>query len=411
MPKPFRLQLRAGNLGNVLAPFIKSYEDYLEAARFKNVCCRYVASVIHFGQWLSANNCAPECIDESMVGRFLSEHLPRCTCPRPVPLGLFENRAALNHLVRILRAQGVVALPPDDEVARELARFDGKMAEVWGLSQGTRDNRCRIIRRLLKAQFGAGSINLGAISPSTVRSFVLGHASWSTSTIRVIGGAVRCWLRYRELLGDKVTDLQRAVPRPAYLRQTSLPEALSADELQQLLQSFDGNCPSRRRGYAMVRCLADLGLRSSEVVSLQLDDVDWQAATVRVAAGKTRRADVLPLPAATGAAIADYLLNERPKTVCRSIFVRHVAPLGEPVGRRVVQQAVHAAYRRCGWERTRVHILRHTLACRLMNAGTPLKQIADVLRHRSITTSASYTRVDVMRLSAVALPWPGSVAS
>ena len=160
----------------------------------------------------------------------------------------------------------------------------------------------------------------------------------------------------------------------------------------------------------MVRRLTDLGLRCSEVVGLRLDDIDWQAGTVQIAAGKARRADVLPLPAATGAAIADYLLHERPKTTCRSIFVRHVAPLGEPVGRRVVQQAMHAAYRRCGWERTRVHILRHTLGSRLINAGTPMKQIADVLRHRSIVTSGTYARVDVDRLSAVAMPWPGSVA-
>lgn len=409
MPTPLRLQLRTSDPGNVLAPFIKSYEEHFKAARFKSNDRRYVASVIHFGQWLGAENYTPGRIDEAIVGRFLSEHLPQCDCRRPVPLGLIGNRAALNHLMRVLRSQDVVAPPPNDEIARELARFDGKMAEVWGLSQGTRDNRCRIIRRLLRAQFGAGAIVPAAINPAAVRSFVLGIAL-SASAIRVMGGAVRCWLRYRELLGDKVADLQRAVPRPAYWRQTSLPDALSAGELQQLLGAFDAPCPSRRRGYAIVRCLADLGLRSSEVASLRLDDIDWQTGTVHIAAGKARRADVLPLPAATGEAIADYLLHERPKTACRSIFVRHVAPLGEPVGRRVVQQAVHAAYRRCGWERTRVHILRHTLASRLVNAGTPMKQIADVLRHRSIVTSATYTRVDVTRLAAVALPWPGSAA-
>jgi len=146
------------------------------------------------------------------------------------------------------------------------------------------------------------------------------------------------------------------------------------------------------------------------VVRLRLDDIDWQVGTVRISAGKARRADVLPLPQTTGEAITDYLLHERPKTTCRAIFVRHVAPLGEPVGRRVVQQALHAAYRRLGWDRTRIHILRHTLASRLLNAGTPMKEIADILRHRSIVTSATYTRVDVTRLSAVALPWPGDMA-
>ncbi|MGL3111790.1 tyrosine-type recombinase/integrase [Bradyrhizobium sp. BR 1432] len=100
--------------------------------------------------------------------------------------------------------------------------------------------------------------------------------------------------------------------------------------------------------------------------------------------------------------------GQRPRGV--EVFVRHVAPLGEPVGRRVVQKTVHAAYARLGWDRSRVHILRHTLASRLVNSGVSMKQIADVLRHRSIVTSATYTRVDIARLSAVALPWPGAIA-
>ncbi len=411
MSTPLWLQLRTYDPGSVVGPYIKNYEEHLEAARFKpKYRRRCVASVIHFGQWLGAEGRTPEGINEAVVGRFLSEHLPRCACLRPVPLELNGNRAALNQLVRVLRSLGVVAHPVDDELTRELVRFDGKMAEVWGLSKGTRDCRRRIIRRLLRAQFVSGPIDAGSISPSAVRNFVLGDAARSASTIGVIGGAVRCYLRYRELLGDGITDLLRAVPRPACWRQTSLPDTLSADEVLQLLRSFDVACPSRRRGYAIVCCLADLGLRCSEVVSLRLGDIDWRAGTVRLAAGKARRADVLPLPAATGDAIADYLLHERPTTTCRSIFVRHVAPLGEPVGRRVVQRTVHAAYLRCGWDRTRVHILRHTLASRLINAGTPMKQIADVLRHRSIVTSAIYTRVDATRLLAVALPWPGSAA-
>jgi site-specific recombinase XerD len=57
-----------------------------------------------------------------------------------------------------------------------------------------------------------------------------------------------------------------------------------------------------------------------------------------------------------------------------------------------------------------VHILRHSVASRLLSAGTPLKEIADVLRHRSLDTSAIYTKVDAARLTAVALPWPGSTA-
>jgi integrase/recombinase XerD len=76
----------------------------------------------------------------------------------------------------------------------------------------------------------------------------------------------------------------------------------------------------------------------------------------------------------------------------------------------VVQRAVREAYRRCGWTRSKVHILRHSVASRLLRAGTPMKDIADILRHRSLDTSAIYAKVDLNKLAAVALPWPGSAS-
>lgn len=55
-------------------------------------------------------------------------------------------------------------------------------------------------------------------------------------------------------------------------------------------------------------------------------------------------------------------------------------------------------------------MLRHSIASRMLAAGVPMKQIADILRHRSLDTSMIYTKVDLQRLAAVAMPWPGSVA-
>ncbi|MCY1740583.1 tyrosine-type recombinase/integrase [Ensifer sp. SL37] len=110
---------------------------------------------------------------------------------------------------------------------------------------------------------------------------------------------------------------------------------------------------------------------------------------------------------ATGEAIADYLKHERPGTASRAIFVRHVAPYDRPVQTGVAKRAVIAAFRRCGWDRCDPHVLRHSVASRLLREGTPMKHIADILRHRSLDTSKIYTKIDFDRLSAVALPWPG----
>lgn len=97
-------------------------------------------------------------------------------------------------------------------------------------------------------------------------------------------------------------------------------------------------------------------------------------------------------------------------TANRAVFVRHVAPFDLPIQKGVVVRAVVDAYRRCGWSHTNVHMLRHSIASRMLAAGVPMKQIADILRHRSLDTSMIYTKVDLQRLAAVAMPWPGSVA-
>jgi integrase len=182
---------------------------------------------------------------------------------------------------------------------------------------------------------------------------------------------------------------------------------LSEAEVQQLLGSFEQLPRSPKRAHAMARCLTDLGLRASEVIQLHLSDVDWHSGTIRLAANKSRRVDILPLPPETGRAIAEYLRTERPQTSSRALFVRDCGPFDRPIQAGVVRRVVHQAYRRCGLAHSRVHILRHSLASRLLQAGTPLKEIADILRHRSLDTSVIYTKVDTNRLATVAMPWPG----
>jgi integrase len=237
---------------------------------------------------------------------------------------------------------------------------------------------------------------------------VVRHESWSTGSLKVIAEALRAYIQFRALLGDPVQHLASAVPSVANWRLANLPRVLSEADILQFLRSFDQSAPSGKRAYAMARCLTDLALRANEVVRLRLEDIDWRKGTVRLAANKSRRTDVLPLPTETGQAIAAYLNTERPTTANRAVFVRHVAPYDCPIGPGVVRKAVIAAFRRCGWPHSHVHILRHSAASRLLSAGTPLKEIADILRHRNLDTTAIYTKVDMNRLAAVALPWPGS---
>jgi integrase/recombinase XerD len=407
-------QPRAWLMHSILQPHVSRYAEHLHRGRYAaNTRRAYLCCVAHFAHWLTEERHTLDAVNEAGIVRFISEHLPRCECPYPARRCVYETRAAVARLLEVLRADGVISgdLAVEDHIGRELVQFDAYMRDVGGLAANTRQQRQRVVGRFLAEQSGSGPIIAIAITPKAVRRFVLGEKQgWSAGTIRVMGGAISCYLRFRAMSGDRVGGLLAAVPRAAHWRLASLPEVLSDAEIEELLRSFDKPFASSRRAYAMTRCLTDLGLRCRETVSLRLEDIDWVAATIRVAGTKTRRVDVLPLPAETGAAIAAYLHDERPPTSNRAIFVRHVAPFDAPIGKGAVQRAVLAAYRRCGWTRTRVHILRHSVASRLLRTGTPMKEIADVLRHRSLDTSAIYTKVDLARLASVALPWPGSAS-
>jgi integrase/recombinase XerD len=99
-----------------------------------------------------------------------------------------------------------------------------------------------------------------------------------------------------------------------------------------------------------MRCFVDLGLRTSEVAALTLDDIDWQQGLIYIR-GKGRRVDVLPLPKTTGRSIVAYLCHGRPQTGNRALFLRHRPPLHMAATPCIVRSAVCYAAKRCGVER------------------------------------------------------------
>jgi site-specific recombinase XerD len=354
------------------------------------------------------------CIDEDVVQRFLKNHLPQCACTRPVHRTSNNLSAALRHLLVVLRAEAVITEPiggttPTDE---ELRHFDDHMNHVRGLAPATRSMYLCTVRRLLLEQFGSRPVVLSAIMPEDVRRFVAGQRElYSTpGSAGSLVSALRSYFRFRITCGDQMHALIGVVSYPANWQLASLPKALSSTEVGCLVDSLGRDGLSARRADAMVRCALDLGLRCGDIAKLALDDIDWRAGTITLSRTKSRREDILPLPETTGRAIADYLKLERPQTTSRAVFVRHVAPCDQPIGPDCVRKAIRQAYARAGLSYTRAHLLRHTMASRLLAGGSSLKEVADVLRHRSLNTTLIYAKLDSRNLAVVALPWPGCAA-
>ena len=196
-------------------------------------------------------------------------------------------------------------------------------------------------------------------------------------------------------------ELASAVPTVAGWRR-SLPRV-------PLLGSCDRESETGRRDYAILLVLARLGLRAGEVAALGLDDVDWRAGELVVPAGKTRRRDRLPLPGDVGAALASYLRGAPERGGSRSLFVRVVAPRGA-LSSNGIKQVVRHACERAGLPGFGAHRLRSFAATEVLRAGGGLVEVAQLLRHRSISTTAVYATVDRDRLAALAKPWPGGAA-
>ncbi len=296
-----------------------------------------------------------------------------------------------------------------DPIADELRRYDDHLRDVRGLAAGTRRDRCRIVAQLLRKKFAGGVINIAKLRPVDIRRFIARQLedSPSHSIASQLASALRSYLSYRTICGDSVAGVIAVISSPVRWKFASLPRALKPDEVQRLLGALpNGRWP--KRGYAIVRCALDMGLRAGEIANLLIGDIDWREGTVTLKGTKSRRQDILPLPMATGQALADYLQYERPATPSPAIFVRRRDSRDIPITTYAVQKVIRHACRRVGLPDCGSHVLRHTLACRLVESGGSLKEVADVLRHRSLETTRIYAKLDTPNLTGVALPWPGS---
>jgi integrase len=127
-------------LNSVIAPHAKAFAAHLERGRYAaNTTGNYLGSIAHLARWMTYSGLPVQRLDESAVEQFLGKHLPRCDCPKPVMRVHDDLRAACNHLLNILREQGVIAEreAPTDPVAAELRCYDGHMRDVRGLIAST----------------------------------------------------------------------------------------------------------------------------------------------------------------------------------------------------------------------------------------------------------------------------------
>jgi site-specific recombinase XerD len=294
-------------------------------------------------------------------------------------------------------------------IGKLIDEFDGYLCDCCGTSDRTRLRYTSHARTFLQERFGSSPPDLGKLAVADVIAFVTERAArYKPKTTQLAAAAIRSFLRFLCVTGRCDERLVSAVPTIPSFRLHSIPASLSDEQLTHLLHCIDRSRPVGCRDYAMIQCMANLGLRAGEVARLSLDDIDWRSAILRIPISKARRFDELPLVDDVGRAIADYLRNGRPQTNVRQVFVQHKLSTGSSLSSSAVSCAVRRAFNRTDFDLPAkgAHVLRHTLGARMVRKGVSIKAIADVLRHRHIDTSMIYTKVDLPHLREVALPWP-----
>ena len=385
-----------------LAPFADAYGVELRRRGYtvRSTVCE-LRQVARLSGWLAARGLTAAELSVVRVDEFLVWQRVEGRCRSQ------WSRPGLMCLLDVLREHGVLvaeepAVPssPTDEL---LACFERYLVVERGLAAGTVALYSACVRRFVDGL--PADRELAGLAACDVTAAVLRESERvSVSATQTFVNALRAFLRFCFIDGLVGADLSQAALLVRGRSSSPLPRGISRADAHVLLGSCDRRQALGRRDYAIILTLLRLGLRRSELAGLRLDDIDWRAGELMVR-GKGAREDRLPLPADVGEAVATYLRRGRPQSSRREVFLRSKAPY-EPIASATVASTVRRACRRAGIPEFGSHRLRHTAACEMLQANVPLVRIGQVLRHRSLQSTARYARVDVERLRLLAAPWP-----
>lgn len=396
-------QLRNGPGGQLLDGFGRELSQSCYAKITSRI---HIRSAAHFLYWAEHNAIEIASLNEASVTDF-RRHLKHCRCPRH---GSTHRVTGTQLLLRYLRKAGIVTTvspAPAVQTSALLAAFHQWMRQERGACDATIHNYSIYIRELLDS-LGEDPMRYDA---QTLRRCLLQISQRNgrgVETAKTATKGVRMFLRFLIATGQCRVGLDRAIPAVAHWRLASLPRYLPGAAIERLIAACDTTTPIGRRDRAIVLLLARLALRADDIVQLRLEDIDWDGAWIQVF-GKGRLQTRLPLTKEVGEAVAAYLLDGRPMTESNRVFIRARAPFLPFSDSGAVSLLVAKVMHHAGITppiRGAAHLLRHSAASSMLREGTALRDIALVLRHRSVETTQIYAKVDLSTLQTIVQPWP-----
>jgi len=402
-PKVLR-RLRDGALGNEMDRIAAHFSDLGYNRASAKI---YIGRLAKFSEF-AARDARSARIDQDVVDRFLLSF--RTESPR------VSAATAIVHARKV--APERFSAPwrqanPDDPL---LAAYQDYLLRVRGLEPKTCEGLLRSGRRILVwLRDNLPDQRLAKMTGEHVLALVQHFLSLTAndSTRSAATSHVRAFLRFLRWSGLNDQDLVRFVPRTPCWRLAHLPPRLAWEDIQRAIDAIDVTTPSGMRDRAIMLVLATTGLRNKELRALELQDIRWRTAEVLVRRTKGKRDRVVPLLNEAGAALANYILHARPKVGGPRVFLSYAPPPRPFKFPASISRIVRSRLEQSGIELPNAagaHLLRHSLATQLVRRRRPINEVADLLGHRSIDTTAIYVKVALPQLADVALPFPGDAS-
>ena len=280
---------------------------------------------------------------------------------------------------------------------REIAAFERHLAAERSFSVHTRRAYVADLRQL--ARFLGPDADPAHVEPADVRAFLADcHRRLSAATVGRKLAALRSFFGHAVRSGLRQADPSLGLPAPRTPRR--LPRPLPVDDCHQLAEA--GRLGARARDLALVEVLYGGGLRVAELCGLAIADADLARGELRVV-GKGNRERIVPLPSGALAALRAYLAEARGGAGRNEpLFAALRRRKGEPpraLDPRDARRIVRRRARDAGLvDRVHPHRLRHSFATHLLDMGADLREIQELLGHRSLSTTQKYTAVSAQRL-------------
>lgn len=304
-----------------------------------------------------------------------------------------------------------LVLPNDNFQNNLLKRFYQYSIEFKKISKNTVISECHHIREFLDIYPVNSNDDLSSISVYDIRNYVSNHMrTLKPSTKGRYITSIRNFFRYLEYENITIDKAIIGLPLTIANWNNKIPTVLSEGEESRLRNFYKSNDTHDVRNKLIILLQLDLGLRSSEIPKLQLNNIHWSTGSILVSDTKTNHNREIPMTTEIGSLLENYVMYFRGKTSNCSLFLslnprKKNQSIDTEDVRRVVRHAMKKEKIVGYWKGT--HVLRRTAASKLYNSKVGLKVTADILGHESLDSTVHYVKVDFETMKSITTPWPG----